>query len=147
MPTFNSIAEIEKYLTQCVSHALEYVETQEHKAAHDVINDFYGEYSPRSYRRTGNLRSLPESSHTDTEFKLSYEEGKMAHNNFYPKPSGFIMTEGLVMAGVLNGIHGYPAKAAFWGNVNLWDDYEEKFNENAIDELKTGLSRAGLDVF
>ena len=88
MPTFNSIADIENYIKQCVGTALGYVEEAELLSANEVIDNFYGEYSPTSYRRTGNLRKLPESSHTDTEFKLSYEEGKMGHNNFYPKPSG-----------------------------------------------------------
>lgn len=146
MPTFDSIAEIESYIKKCVGQALGYVEEAEKASVEKVMDSFYGEYSPTSYKRTGNLRRLPDSSHTETEFRLSYDEGRMGHNNFVLKPSGFIMTEGLVMAGVLNGVHGYPAKAAYYGSVNLWDDYEEKFNENAINELKVGLAKAGLDV-
>ena len=81
------------------------------------IGKYYGEYTPKVYKRTYQLYNVPQNKIGENFFEIAYKASVMNHGRG---------NEYVILANANRGIHGYIA-----GSTHIFDEYEEEFNANA----------------
>lgn len=154
MPTFNSIAELERYVQQRMVRAIVKVRKQVYDIIYDVVMQYYGEYTPVASIRTGQLANsltegLVKTTGNGAEAEIYFDVSALSHPDSYMGKLGYAVNkrwseEEILSTAMTSGTHGGTWTGV--SGIEIWGESLNLLNDKVIEIIKRELIAAGIPI-